>query len=343
MPRFSVTFWLVAAFASAAAGLFYNGLFENGQPLVGAIYGLFIGLSAILYDRGLIFPETRKRLRSFPTLSYLLAAEAMLFVVILLASAAGGVVVWSMGLVGDSFLDAVTPSFSAVVYSLTVSAVFVFVLRMRDLLGAEVFANLLVSRYNRPVSEERIFLFVDVVGSTAYAQKHGDLAAQALLGAIFNAIAEPVRRHRGQVDDYVGDLVIITWPLERGIERARCIDCLFAILDALARNPSIWQRRFEQVPNVRMAMHGGSVVTAEVGVDRHKIAYFGDVVNTTARLEALCRTLNRQVLVSNDLLARLPGLPAGVTKEPLGHHVLRGRDQRLGVVSLSQEAAPFPV
>jgi adenylate cyclase len=36
----------------------------------------------------------------------------------------------------------------------------IMLVRMRDLIGAEVFVNLLVGRYHRPVEEERIFLFV---------------------------------------------------------------------------------------------------------------------------------------------------------------------------------------
>ena len=65
------------------------------------------------------------------------------------------------------------------------------------------------------------------------------------------------------------------------------------------------------VPRLRAALHGGSIVTAEVGVDRHKIAYFGDAVNVTARIESLCRPLGTEILVSDDLLARIARLPAG--------------------------------
>jgi adenylate cyclase len=80
------------------------------------------------------------------------------------------------------------------------------------------------------------------------------------------------------------------------------------------------------------------VVTAEVGVDRHKIAYFGDVVNTTGRLEAMSRTLNAASVASTDLLDRLPGLPPGVTARPLGSHALRGRDEPIAIAALERAA-----
>ena len=103
-----------------------------------------------------------------------------------------------------------------VIYSLAILAIITFMLRVKDLIGGEAFLSLLNGRYHKPVSEERIFLFIDVVGSTQFAERFGDLRAQEYLGRFFAALAGPVRKHRGEIDDYVGDLAIITWPLRRG-------------------------------------------------------------------------------------------------------------------------------
>jgi adenylate cyclase len=93
------------------------------------------------------------------------------------------------------------------------------------------------------------------------------------------------------------------------------------------------------VPEFRAALHGGPVVTAEIGVDRHKISYFGDCVNATARIETLCRSLNAPILISSALLDQLPGLPPGIRARPLGEHVVKGRDQRLTVLALERAAS----
>ncbi|CAA2159957.1 hypothetical protein MBRA_05136 [Methylobacterium brachiatum] len=76
------------------------------------------------------------------------------------------------------------------------------------------------------------------------------------------------------------------------------------------------------------------MVTAEVGLERHKIAYFGDVVNTTARLESLSKSLGVHVLVSADLLNRIGSLPPDLIAEDLGAHSLRGRDAPLAVAAI---------
>ncbi len=85
------------------------------------------------------------------------------------------------------------------------------------------------------------------------------------------------------------------------------------------------------------------MVTAEIGLERHKIAYFGDVVNTTARLEALSKTLGVHVLVSADLLDRIGELPDDLIADDLGAHALRGRAEPLAVAAIrrrSSRAAP---
>ena len=330
-------FWVMILLVAAGAGLLYNVVFVAGvSPLAGMIYGLSVGGTALAFDRGLILAGLQARIRRLPAALYVPAAEFAYVVMIVAGNALGGLIVWGFGLTGESIGDAVRITPRVLAYALAVSALLVFIIRMRDLIGGEVFVNFLVGRYHRPVEEERIFLFLDVVGSTAFAEMHGDLRAQEYLSAIFATLAEPVRRHHGSTDDYIGDLAMITWPMARGLKDARCVACLFAVRDRIEAEAEAWRTRFGTVPRLRAALHGGSVVTAEVGVDRHKIAYFGDAVNVTARVETLCRPLGVDILISEDLLTRLPGLPDGISARPLGAHVLRGRDRRLAVATLER-------
>ncbi|MFG5121282.1 adenylate/guanylate cyclase domain-containing protein [Methylorubrum sp. POS3] len=336
MTNGSITFWIVIAAASAAFGALYGILFHEGPAVLGVTYGTCIGVLAIAYERGALFPRYTTCLRRLPSLAYFAAAELSLLLVIVGGMSATGLMVRALGLTDKSLAELVTPRPQAVLYAMAVSALLIGVLRVRDLIGSRTFTNLILGRYHRPRSEERIFLFLDLVGSTTYAEKHGDFAAQELLKEVFETIAEPIRRHRGQIDDYIGDQVIISWPLMQGVERARCIDCVFAIRRMLRDDRDRWTKRFGLVPELRAALHGGSVVTAEIGVDRHKIAYFGDVMNATARLEGLCRETKRSVLVSEAVLSRIPLLPDGIAAETLGQYALRGRSGAMVVHALAE-------
>jgi adenylate cyclase len=336
----TATFWIIIAAVSASFGALHGLLFADGPNTAGMIYGTCIGVLAIAYERGVFLAGYTERLRRLPTLAYFAAAEISLVLVIVVSMALTGLVLWTLGIVEKPLIGAVTPKLSTIPFALAMSAIIVSVLRVRDLIGGETFVNLILGRYHRPVREERVFLFLDLAGSTAYAERHGDIAAQELLTAVFSAIAEPVRRYRGQVDDYIGDQVIVSWPLARGVERARCVACVFAIRRALEADRDSWLARFGLVPELRAALHGGSVVTAEVGVDRHKIAYFGDVMNATARLEGLCRETRRAVLISEAVLSRLPVLPEGITAEALGSYQLRGRSETMAVHALADGRRP---
>jgi adenylate cyclase len=331
-------FWIIVPLSSAAAGLLYSALF-TGEGMIGAaLRGALIGTPILMYERGFILSRWRTGIRQRATPLFAAATIATYTVMIVVNNAVAGGVLHVAGIMADP-RDAMMLSRPGLLYALGVSALFVFVFRVRDLIGPGVFMNLLLGRYHRPTSEERIFLFLDVVGSTRFAERHGDLAAQEYLGQIFNALALPVRRSRGSIDDYIGDMALVTWTIQRGARDVACLRCIFDFADVIAAHAAAWEARFGQVPEFRAALHCGSVVVAEIGFERHKIAYFGDVVNTTGRLEALTKTLGVSVLVSADLLACLGPLPADLVAEDLGTHAIRGRNERLAVSAIHRADA----
>ena len=64
------------------------------------------------------------------------------------------------------------------------------------------------------------------------------------------------------------------------------------------------------VPGFRAGLHAGHVVISECGSSRRQLAYFGDTVNVTARLQEHCKEVGRNLLVSADLLAHMKLKPA---------------------------------
>jgi class 3 adenylate cyclase len=129
-------------------------------------------------------------------------------------------------------------------------------------------------------------------------------------------------------------MAIVTWRLQRGLRNAAAVRCVFDFLDEIERDADIWRREFGAVPRFRAALHCGSVLTAKIGLERHKITYFGDVLNTTSRLEALAKDLDRDVVLSTELLALIRPLPPDIAAKDLGVRVLRGHDEPLAVSAL---------
>lgn len=331
--RFSRLEFILSLLAVVGSGVAYAWIVYGDGALIGATYAVFVCMPVLAFERGAILRRLYRKIHSLPTPGFLLSSVAVYLAVENLGFVAAGIVLKLTGVIQQTSSEAMVPSLDTLLYALMVSGLIIFVLRVRELLGRDVFLSLLTGRYRKPVQEERVFLFVDLVGSTSFAERFGDLKTQEFLGKLFATMADPVLRYRGSIDDYVGDSAIISWPLDRAVADAACIHCVFDILEQIEANAHRWRKGYGEVPRLRAALHGGTIVAAEIGLDKHKITYFGDTVNTTARLEGLCRTLDQQVLISADLLRQIR-LPDFIRQEDLGEHEVKGRGQKLGVLAL---------
>jgi adenylate cyclase len=231
-----------------------------------------------------------------------------------------------------------TPTAPSMALAVLILGAGIFLLQVSRLIGDRTLRDIVRGRYHRPRTEERFFLFVDIVGSTPLAERIGPDAVHRFLGDVFRLASDPIDHHGGEVYQYVGDEIVITWPVAEGRPGARPIACCFAIEQALARAASQFERDFGAAPRLRAALHGGTVMTGEVGGSRRAIVYHGDVVNTTSRIEQATRDLGRPFLVSEDALQRLGEL-RGVAVEDMGVQQLRGRVAGMRVYAVSANGA----
>ena len=214
----------------------------------------------------------------------------------------------------------------------------ILVLQLARLVGERTLRDIVLG--HRPRTEERFFLFVDIAGSTPLAERIGPDAVHRFLGEVFRLASEPIDDHRGEVYQYVGDEIVITWTVAEGRAGARPVACFFGIERALARAAPEFEREFGALPRLRAALHGGPVITGEVGGSRRAIVYHGDVMNTTSRIEQATRDLERQFLVSGDAMERLADLE-GFALDDLGLQRLRGRAAAMRVYAVAAKPSEF--
>jgi adenylate cyclase len=215
----------------------------------------------------------------------------------------------------------------------------IFVIQVSRLVGERTLRDIAFGRYHRSRAEERFFLFVDLTGSTPIAERIGPAGVHRFLGEVFRCASDPIDDHEGEVYQYVGDEIVVTWTVADGRPAARPVACFFAIEQALAQAAAEFQREFGTVPGLRAALHAGPVITGEVGGSRRAIVYHGDVMNTTSRIEQATRELDRQFLVSADAVARLDGIDR-FALEDLGPQRLRGRAAAMPVYAVSARRTP---
>jgi class 3 adenylate cyclase len=205
--------------------------------------------------------------------------------------------------------------------SLFVGAIFEF----RRMVGGRVLGSFLLGTYHRPRREERVVMFLDIADSTALAEQLGEVRVHDLITRFFFDIDEPIADYEGEVHAYVGDEVIVTWPLSGDPERdARSLRCFFAIEAKMVGLAPSYAQEFGVVPQFRAGIHAGPVVVSECGVAKRQIAYFGDTMNVAARLCEHCKTAGETLVASADLL-RSAAVPHELSVERHASLMLRGR------------------
>ena len=205
------------------------------------------------------------------------------------------------------------------------------------LLGPGTAVQILLGRYIRPVEEDRVFLFIDLVDSTTLAEDLGPLKFAELKNDFFHDLAEPVLDTSGQIVQYVGDEVMITWPRRGHRGAVDSVRCFFMLRERVRSRARHYEKRYGAVPQCRAGLHGGPVVVSQLGDLKREIVFSGDPVNTASRIQGLCRPLGVYFLASEEVLARA-GLPDHVEASPLGQHSLRGRAAPVRLLSLSDSA-----
>lgn len=185
------------------------------------------------------------------------------------------------------------------------------------LLGSEATLALVTGRYTRPQLETRVVMFADIVGSTALAERIGELAFHSYLRDVANDLAIATVLTRGNVHRYVGDAVIITWPLDRGTRDGAALTCAIEMHRALDARADVYINRYGTAPSLRIALHAGQVAAGEIGDWKKEIALLGDAMNTTARIEGAAKALGVRTVVSDAVLQQVPSnLRAGFARLP---------------------------
>lgn len=228
----------------------------------------------------------------------------------------------------DAHLVYALPFFVVVAFTIQ------FVVQMNRMIGANVLRYFVAGVYHRPKKEERIFLFLDLEGSTTLAERLGSAMYFELLRRFVDDLTEPILEAQGEIYQYAGDEVVITWPLGTGVHDANCIRCFFWVRDVIAGAAARYERDFGVVPRFRAGLHGGTVTAGELGDLRQQIVFVGDILNTAARLEEYAKRAGLDLVASGALLERLT-LPSGVEARRCGELELRGKEERVDAYSLS--------
>jgi adenylate cyclase len=167
-------------------------------------------------------------------------------------------------------------------------------------------------------------MFLDMKNSTTIAEQLGHQRYFELLHLYYDTMSDAIINHYGEVYQYIGDEVVVSWKAEVGLENRNCIRCFQEIKAALHGTTARFEKQFGLVPDFKAAMHIGEVTTGEIGALKKEIVFTGDVVNTTARIQEQCKKHKVDLIISEAL--RL-ALNEPLNTQTLGEVTFKGKTQ----------------
>jgi adenylate cyclase len=335
--------WILAAIGISSISTYASeGTFDIGDMLMNLQFALFMGLSHGVYDILILKDEIDCRavwksllIRSL----YFVAAicSSKLLCILLFKVKAGEGIMNEEGL-GDVIASISDPAVQMQVLVFFLTAYLItFVRSVHKKFGTRVFWNTLLGKSQEPLEEDLVFMMIDLKNSTELAEELGHVKYSSFMKDYYKLLSNCCEENQGEIYQIAGDGAFLTWHTSACRHRARPVECFYDFSVCLERIAPKFIRKYGKAPNFKAAAHCGRVITTEVGNFGSELAYHGDVLNTTSRIQSLCGRLGQEFLISEDLFTELPKpLPHDYLSKKEGFFELKGKKHEILIFSLQR-------
>lgn len=200
-------------------------------------------------------------------------------------------------------------------------------------------ADLLRRGYMPNTGKERyiVSMFVDMRGSTKMAEARLPFDVVFLINRFLGAVSQAVIDAGGQPNQFVGDGLLALFGLSTD-RQAAARQALRAAARIAVNVRDLNRQLSSDLPEpIRfgIGIHGGDVIIGDIGFKAHTVfTALGDAVNVAARLQDMTKTLDCQVVVSEEVYAA-----AGMNENlPQTTVEIRGRSEPLQVRAVGDPA-----
>jgi adenylate cyclase len=224
------------------------------------------------------------------------------------AAVEGGALDTFVPITSHDEIGSLTQSFNSMVGELRVKQ------QIRETFGKYVDPRIVAGLIDRPEltqtagsRRDMTILFCDMKGFTAFSEGMTPSALVTVLNSYLTLMSDPVRRHNGIIDKYIGDGIMAFWgPPFTGLDEHGGLACAAALdqlanLDAfLTELPDLigFKRGLPKL-DIRIGVATGEVVVGNIGSEQTRnYTVIGDTVNLASRLEGANRTYGTRALVS---------------------------------------------
>lgn len=179
-------------------------------------------------------------------------------------------------------------------------------------------------------------MFCDIRGFTTLSENMKPEAIVSLLNKYFTGLEKCIARHGGVINKYIGDAVMALFgaPIQSATHAADAYAAALDMRDELAK----MNRDFaaQGLPELRfgIGLHSGPVLAGNIGAaNRMEYTVIGDTVNTASRIEGLCKTYKKDLLLSENTYQRLKEADGKQKLSFVDDAEIRGRREKVKLYS----------
>lgn len=160
---------------------------------------------------------------------------------------------------------------------------------------------------------ELTVMFVDVRNFTEISERLSPKEVVAFLNRLLDALSRDVIENEGTLDKFIGDSIMAFWnaPVDIHDHSRKAVRTALAMRHTLARLNGEDAFGFGQGQKVSIGIgiHTGLACVGNMGAEAHfNYSAVGDTVNVAARIEAACKEVGFDILVSESAARAMPDM-----------------------------------
>ena len=181
-----------------------------------------------------------------------------------------------------------------------------------------------------------VLLYSDIRNFTVLSEKLDASKVVEMLNFYYGIWHETVKAYHGIINKFIGDALLAFFDKKEALNENAC----FAVNSALLMlekfehiNHALDKKNLPMMDGIGIGIHCGEVILGDIGGERKDYTLIGDTVNTTARLEALCKECHTSLIVSEACYLLLDE-PLKVRFSYIASLSLKGKEEKIACYGL---------
>lgn len=150
-------------------------------------------------------------------------------------------------------------------------------------------------------TREITVMFCDIRSFTSMSESMEPSDVVLLLNEYFTALGKCIRKNHGVINKYIGDAIMAIFgaPVESENHAMDAYNSAIEMRAALEELNKSFEARGIQKIRFGIGIHSGKVLAGNIGAEnRMEYTVIGDTVNTSSRIESLCKEYKTDLLIS---------------------------------------------